>query len=299
VRYGDQGDEVRALQRALIAKGYELSRYGVDSDFGQETLMMLQRFAKQRRIAWDPDHELPAALLDALGLDEERVEVIAPSSATLDLEGVKLYDLRGEQSDPHPKSKRDRSGKTVRRSPAAIDSIVLHQTAVRFGAPSTPALAKRALGVACHAMAFSKGFLVWPVDPLWYIHHADRLNARSLGLEVEGVYPGLIGGETGSAKETPLTKAVIDAARMGVKLLVEEGRRRGCPIKYIFAHRQCDAWRRADPGEGLWRRVVVEYAIPKLKLVAQPAEVFPHPTGRARTGKTIPTRWDPNGVGDY
>ena len=299
MRYGDEGHEVRALQRALIARGYDLPRYGVDSDFGQETLMVLQRFAKDREIAYDPELDVPPALLDALGLEDERVEVIAPTSDTVDLEGVTLYDLRSEQSDPHPKSKRDRNGKTVRRTPAAIDAIVLHQTAVRFGAASKQKLPRRALNVACHAMAFLDGFLVWPVEPLWYIHHADRLNARSLGLEVDGVYPGLIGGKTGAQKETPLTDEVIKAARMGIKLLVEEGRRRGCPIKYIFAHRQCDSWRRADPGEGLWRRVVLEYAVPELQLVAQPRETFPHPKGPTRRGKSIPTRWDPNGDGKY
>jgi N-acetyl-anhydromuramyl-L-alanine amidase AmpD len=299
MQYGDQGHEVRALQRALIAKGYDLPRFGVDSDFGQETLMALQRFAKDRGIAWDPDDPVPAALLVALELEDERVEVIAPTSDAVDLEGVKLYDLRREQSDPHPKSKRDRSGKTVRRTPAAIDSIVLHQTGVRFSASSTERLAARALGVACHAMAFRDGFLVWPVEPLWYIHHADRLNARSLGLEVEGVYPGQISSKTRPVGETPLTDEVVHAARMGIKLLVEEGRRCGCPIKYIFAHRQCDSWRRADPGEGLWRRVVVEYAVPELKLVAQQADRFPHPKGATRKGKSIPTRWDPKGVGKY
>jgi hypothetical protein len=299
MQYGDQGHEVRALQRALIAKGYDLPRFGVDSDFGQETLMALQRFATDRGIAWNPDDPVPAALLDALELEDERVEVIAPTGDTVDLEGVKLYDLRREQSDPHPKSKRDRGGKTVRRTPAAIDSIVLHQTGVRFGAPDTDRLAARALGVACHAMAFREGFLAWPVEPLWYIHHADRLNARSLGLEVEGVYPGLIDGKTRAVDETPLTNEVVHAARMGIKLLVEEGRRCGCPIKYIFAHRQCDSWRRADPGEGLWRRVVVEYAVPELQLVAQPGDRFPHPKGATRKGKTIPTRWDPKGVGKY
>lgn len=299
MRYGDQGHEVRALQRALIGKGYDLPKFGVDSDFGQETRIALERFAQDQRIAWNSDQEVPAALLDALGLEEERVEVIPPSSDDVDLGGITLHDLHGARTDPHPKSKRDRHGKTVRRTPAGIDAIVLHQTAVRFSAASDELLARRALDVACHAMAFYPGFVVWAADPLWYIYHADRLNARSVGLEVEGNYPGLVGGKIGSGEETPLTDAVVKAARMGVKLLVEEGRRAGCPIKYIYGHRQCDSWRRADPGEGLWRKVVLEYAVPELKLVARPTETFPHPKGQSRNGKSIPTRWDPNGAGSY
>jgi hypothetical protein len=299
MRYRDQGHEVRAVQEALLAKGYELPRYGADSDFGQETVVALQRFASDEGIAWNPEAEVPQTLLDALGA-APAVEVIAPCSEVLDLEGVPFYDLRSEQADPHPKSKRDGKGKTVQRMPTTIDSIVLHQTAVKFSGPSDDQLARRALGVACHAMAFHPGFLVWSADLRWYIYHADRLNARSLGLEVDGNYPGCIGGKCSNGKnETPLTDGIVKAARVGIKLLVEEGRRLGCPIKYIFAHRQCDSWRQADPGEGLWRRVVLEYAVPELGLMHRPTETFPHPKGSDRTGRPIPTRWDPNGVGKY
>lgn len=298
MRYGDRGSEVRALQRALLANDYGLPRHGADGEFGQETLMALQRFARDHCIPYNPNQDVPPALLDALGLADERVEVTSTRD-TVDLEGVTLYDLRSERSDPHPKSKHDRGGKTVRRTPAEIDAIVLHQTGVEFSASSEDKLPRRALNVACHAMAFRAGFLVWPVDPLWYIHHADRLNARSLGLEIEGIYPGVIGGKTSTGRETPLTDEFIKTARMGIKLLVEEGRRLGCPIKYIYAHRQCDSWRRADPGEGLWRALVVEYAVPKLELIPQPAIRFAHPKGSSRRGKSIPTRWDPNGVGEY
>ncbi|HLT36781.1 MAG TPA: N-acetylmuramoyl-L-alanine amidase [Enhygromyxa sp.] len=300
MRYGDQGHEVRALQRALLAKGYALPKYGDDGDFGQETRMALERFASDRELAWKPDDELPEPLLHALGVEHEEVEIIPPSSEVVDLGGVELYDLRGEQTDPHPKSKKDRHGNTVRRSPMTIDSIVLHQTAIRFSAPSNELLARRGLGVACHAIAFYPGFVAWTADVLWYIYHADRLNARSLGLEVDGNYPGLIGGRVANGKETPLTNAVVKAARMGVKLLVEEGRRAGCPIKFIYGHRQCDSWRRADPGQGLWQRVVLEYAVPELELIARPTETFSHPKGASRKGRPIPTSWDPdNGVGKF
>ncbi len=298
MRYGDQGREVRDLQRALIAKGCELPVYGADGDFGQETRVALERFATTKGIAWSADDEVPEALIAALESTPEVVEVIGPSSADLDLEGVELYDLRSEQSDPHPKSKRDRQGKTVRREPASIDSIVLHQTGSGFAGEGEQ-LARRSLRVACHAMAFRAGFVAWPADPTWYVYHADRLNSCSLGLEVDGNYPGLLGGHVSHGDETKLTDELVFAARMGIKLLVEEGRRAGCPIKYIYAHRQSDSWRRADPGEGLWRRVVLEYAVPTLQLVAEQSRSFTHPKGSSRHGKPVPSSWDPAGVGRY
>ncbi|EDM74546.1 N-acetylmuramoyl-L-alanine amidase, family 2 [Plesiocystis pacifica SIR-1] len=215
----------------------------------------------------------------------------------IEFEGVKFYDLRSEQSDPHPKGK-TKNGKTVRLHPPEVDSIVLHQTAVKFGAKDELALARRCLKTACHVMAFHDGFIVQPTPIDWYLYHADALNKRSLCIEVDGNYPGLMGGKIKNDKaETPLTEAVIKAARAGVKLLVEAGRAEGMRIEYIYAHRQTDSWRRADPGEALWRKVALEYAVDVLGLKTRPAEFFEKKDNR--TGKPIPTNWDRDGVGDY
>jgi hypothetical protein len=42
LKRGDKGARVRALQRALVALGYPLRQYGVDGDFGDETLAAAQ-----------------------------------------------------------------------------------------------------------------------------------------------------------------------------------------------------------------------------------------------------------------
>lgn len=309
MRFDDRGPDVQALQHALLSRGYPLPRYGADGDFGKETTRALERFCADHRIAWRLHDDVPSEVFEDLGLvlaadDDPTLDEFAPAPLPPDLGGVHLYDLRHEQVDPHPKSKIGSDGRTVRRLPAVIDSICLHQTGTGLFGPVSGqsgelAVARRALGVACHAMAFQAGFVVWPVDPLWYIHHGNALNGRSLGLEVEGNYPGLVGRKVLHGKPTELTEETVMTARAGVKLLVEEGRKRGCPIKYIYAHRQADSWRRADPGEGLWRRVVVEYAVPELKLETVPAEKFRNAKGRARDGYPIPKRWDPNGVGSY
>lgn len=305
MRFGDRGPDVQALQQALLSRGYPLPRYGADGDFGRETSLAVERFCAAEGIAWRLHDDVPPEVFEALrlGVVDDDSESFGPEQPP-DLGDVPLFDLRHEQTDPHPKGKEGKDGKTLRRLPTAIDSIMLHQTGTGLFGPvhgqtGELGVARRALGVACHAMAFQAGFVVWPCDPIWYIEHGNGLNVRSLGLEVEGNFPGLIGRKPLHGKPTELTEVTVAAARAGVKLLVEEGRKRGCPIKYIYAHRQTDSWRRADPGEELWRRVVLEYAVPELKLETRPEEKFRHRKGRARDGYPVPKRWDPRGVGSY
>ena len=89
------------------------------------------------------------------------------------------------------------------------------------------------------------------------------------------------------------TDKTHEAAKAALKHLVEEGRKQGMPIKYIWAHRQTYKSKRGDPGGEIWRKLVLEYAVPVLGLEVQNELTY-------RTGKTIPVEWDPkNGIGKY
>jgi hypothetical protein len=212
--------------------------------------------------------------------------------------GVRVYDLRDEADLAHPKS-RIRGGRTVQRNPADVDAIVLHQAGVDFADRATELeTARRALGVACHAMAF-EGFVALPAPLRHYMHHADRLCSRALGLEVDGLYPGIKGRAIKGKTATVLTDAIVNAARVAAELLVELGRAEGMPIRYLYAHRQTDSWRRPDPGQELWEAVVLDYAVPVLGLETRPLETFAHPKGPTRRGWPVPLAWDPAGKGPY
>lgn len=309
MKRGDQGPKVQRLQLALLAHGYRLPRFGADGDFGGETVRAMLELAKDAHVIWPQADDVPEVMLDELGIGEIDDDPKPCSTSAFDSEGVKVYDLRDQQEDPHPKGKTDRRGRQVMRAPEAIVGICLHQMGVPFGPPRNweeafasydEALASRALDIACHAAAFRPGFLVIPADPLAYISHGNALNSRSFGLEVDGLFPGLIGRKTGSGKKpTEVTDELVHAARIGCKLLLHLGRELGCPIQYIWGHRQGDSWRRADPGEELWRKVVVEYAVPVLGLRTRPTETFAHHKGPKRRGMTIPLDWDPAGSGKY
>jgi len=216
---------------------------------------------------------------------------------------LKVIDLSAEQTDfldydpPHHKLVLDKLTKkqaVAVRKPQSIDGIVVHQTATAFG--TTPnqvqaaggdrVLAKhrRALGVAAHMTAFDTGFAVLAHPLLWYVYHGNALNARSLGLEIEGSFPGEVG-----AGPEKLVGPLLQAAKDGLAYLVLEGRRAGMPIRFIWAHRQSSQTRPNDPGEEIWRKIVLNYAERELGLISQPDLVM--------GGKSIPDVWKKSGGG--
>lgn len=216
-----------------------------------------------------------------------------------------LLDLRGEQ---HPvlfprRKKADGKvvntsqvvlGKTVVRAPSTVTGIVLHQTACVFG-PSDPARRhRRALAVPCHALAFRDGTYACPAPLPWFLYTSNGFNATTLGLEVEGKYRGLERDPNTcwGGNETPLDELTVATARAAMRWLVEEGRKLGMPIRLVYAHRQSNGQKPSDPGEGLWKRVVLEYAVPVLGLSTAPSRTM-------GDGKPIPRAWQPDATGSY
>ena len=214
-----------------------------------------------------------------------------------------LLDLREQQVNPFPRKKSSDgkvintskvvAGKTVERDPKKVTGIGIHQTACTFG-PSNdrPKAHRRALGIPAHVTAFRDGVYVAAAPLTWYLYHGNDLNEFSLGLECEGVYPGLVGGKAWGGDPTPLDPVAIDTFRAALKWLVDEGRKAGMPIEFIWGHRQANGQKPSDPGEGIWKHVVVEYGCTQLGLKTQPEKFW-------RDGKTIPPQWDPRGVGKY
>ena len=64
---GDKGDDVKALQNALIQNGYDLSKYGADGDFGGETYKAV--CVLQKAISKAENGIAGKAEIEALGLD--------------------------------------------------------------------------------------------------------------------------------------------------------------------------------------------------------------------------------------
>jgi hypothetical protein len=164
-----------------------------------------------------------------------------------------IIDLRNDRS-PAPVRGKNKikcvNGQPVIRRPEDIDAIVLHQTACDFGAKKGEPRYRRALDVACHALTFKTGETVLAAPLLWYVNHGNGFNPRSLGFEVEGHYPGIPGRGPGTDVFTPEHRA---AFREGFKALVRLAESAGIRLRYLWAHRQSSATRRADPGFEIWQ----------------------------------------------
>lgn len=230
----------------------------------------------------------------------------------------KRYDLRGQRSKVI-KTKHV-GGRVVERDPKAINAVTIHQMACemgltaarikRAGGDASLAMAQRALGIACHAAAFRGGQSVLSAPARWYVQHGNAHNPTHLGLEIDGRHPGLDDDpsttpiredikSTWGGPPTVYTALLIETACDALTWLVESAWAEGMPIEYIDAHRQSSGTRRSDPGERLWRDVVLGYAVPTLRLKTRPAVVWAASTKTAKPGRPIPIEWDRDGVGTY
>jgi len=226
-----------------------------------------------------------------------------------------LVDLRAEQDFDYPNGKRKvkkRGTAVVYRDPKTIDTIVVHQTACEFGVSNRAvtaaggnielARARRALDVACHALAFRHGYFVAAHPLTAYVQHGNRFNDRSLGLEIEGRYAGLVDDPSTVAREdlattwggkpTTLDERTAKTACDALAWLVEEAAREGIVIRRVVSHRQSSDTRRSDPGQEIWRVVVLDFARDVMGL--EVVRVSPW-----REGRPVPIEWDPDGIGSY
>lgn len=227
-----------------------------------------------------------------------------------------VINLTAEQTNPPARREKYKlkGGRVLVRDPKKITGIVIHQTACVFGvsdrqvkaAGGDPVLAKhrRAMNIGAHVTAFMTGKAVYAHDLLWYVYSSNGFNPYTYALEIEGLYCGLKGVLSTAAGDprdvTVLTKATIEAARLGLTFIYELGRRLGSPLEWAYAHRQSSPTRRSDPGEEIWEAVVIDYAVPVLGLKVNNSLVLPPSNPKHKTGGyPIPKQWDPSATAKY
>lgn len=145
------------------------------------------------------------------------------------------------------------------------------------------ALRNRVLKQAYHVVGLLDGDVVRNHGVERYTFHGNEGNADSIGLAIEGSYPGR--EKSRAEKHTALERAVAvgRAALVEAEKMLREAGVTG-PIR-VNAHRNFSGQRAADPGEGIWREVVV-WGCNTLGLV-------PDLNIHRGTGLPIPIEWDP------
>lgn len=279
IAQGTKGPGIKAIQQDLILLGYELPRWGADSDLGDETLGAALEFLEDRQLI-DP------ATVELNELNDAMVKEIADAAA-LKRKGparpASLVDCTGQHVGSKRKGPRDWK---------KITSIVLHQTDCVLG--ERPA---RWFSVPVQVGVTRGGqiLLLNPIHQLMY--HANALNRDSVGIEMDGHYEGIEGDiktyndyGTGRKPLTP-THELIESTRLAIDWICDEVKANGGLITEIWAHRQGSNTRQRDPGSRIWKDVAL-WAENQNLLNTNPFFV------RGK-GQPIPNAWDPRSHEKY
>ena len=318
----DHVDNMAQIKEALQAAGFLAPERTIDDELDSETWTALYEFAESRDIDWSlddfeaEDGVIPPEVIDVLldpmavsfAISDEEGDLIfddddLPALETVNLDDHEVFDLCNQHALNTKKAKRQP------RKLETIDTIVLHQTGVKFGVGKKAveqygqrvALHRRFYDVACHVAALMNGdvLLVNPWDR--YVLHGHSSNRFSIGIEIEGLYPGIEDNANtvaGKAEANELTLRTIGAARKAVKIAVEQCRELGAPITKLAAHRQFHGSRITDPGQGIWREVAL-WAAKELDLTIDYDLAATNKTDARKSGRRIPKVWDPSARADY
>jgi hypothetical protein len=270
LKAGDTGPQIKALQQTILqVNNRALPRFGADSDFGQETLDALARLLNNPEIlkrGW-VDNE-----------DQQTLLTLRPSTVA---HPGKWADVR---SNANPLQRKALRG-------LGDFDIVWHQSDCEMGERLS-----RYRNSSAHFFVTSGGQIVQLHDVEWLTYHAHALNARSIGIEIEGAFLGIEGNTKTWAKyhaikPQALTGEQIEAAMALARYLKDLLSSRGSRLRAYYAHRQGSNTRDRDPGSLIWQSIVLPSAL------ETGCEVpFERVFGK---GKPIPKQWDPRSTFDY
>lgn len=151
------------------------------------------------------------------------------------------------------------------------------------------ALHARFWSVAYHWVGLRNGDVLYNNQPSRYTFHGNGANRRGIGVSLEAVLPGR--EEDRRARHDEVDEAFIANGQRLLRLAVNTTREAGAPLTHLTAHRCYSPRRRGDPGEAVWRQIVVPLA-DELGLEVD--------YGFAEAGgRPIPTAWDDRATHDW
>ncbi|MGW8177303.1 MAG: hypothetical protein ACWGQW_00680 [bacterium] len=294
---GDESDEVKEVQTALLQLGYDLPKHGASGVVTLELYGAIEDFwvdhcditdSKMVHEEWnwhDDQKVVDMAFARILEVREREARLIegAPATGAVD---VDFHDI----TDAHPR----KAAKGVRRW-KDVNGITLHQTGIMLGNTL-----KRFQSLKAHIgiLKLMRPTIVqvYPLNTL--LHHGNAFNSTDVGIEVNGCFEGIDGNIRtawkGGYKKAPhrATDEQIIATREAVRRIIHIVDSHGGAIEAIHAHRQTSATRRSDPGSRLWQMVGV-WAQVEFGL-SDGGDGF-----TVRDGLAIPREWDDRRTASY
>lgn len=277
LKKGSSDPLVLDIQTKLLALGFALPRFGADGGLGDETLAAYGAFLVARGLRAAGD-ELPGAITPSgMAAIDAAVQAQTPPPGN-------YFDERAN----HPHA--GRSTAQPFRSWAKTTAVVLHQTATKLG--ESPA---RWRPVPIHLGITRAGKIIQLYDFTEVCNHANGLNGRGVGIEIDGYFAGVEGRletlwqpdrKNPVRKPMDLPAAQRDAARAAAAWIVQVVAANGGRITHIHAHRQSSAERQSDPGSLIWKEVGL-WAQSSLGLSDGGAGFV------VGSGLKIPKEWDP------
>jgi N-acetyl-anhydromuramyl-L-alanine amidase AmpD len=277
---GERGEDVRDLQKMLLALGFALPRFGADGQLGDETIDAMNAFLAAYT---DQDFELNAVIdeREQKWLEESyRARQQKPQLPARYENHTLLHPL------PNPKH-------CHYRGLVKANGVTLHQTAVLYG---DEAPASSYYRIPAHFVLPRDGRLLHLNGIDWNLPCANGLNPDTISVEIEGRFRGVESRpETlwrhKEVKPSELTPEQIQTARDLLRWLAAELANCGARLRYLYAHRQASNERQSDPGERIWRELALwGEAVLGLEIRRD------HTRG---DGLKIPKEWDPKATARY
>lgn len=197
------------------------------------------------------------------------------------VEAVTFEDFRAVMHDRrkfHSPSYRDKTERLVHYKPKLrkffegaawkdTTSIMLHQTACSMGERI-----ERYDTIGAHFSVLRSGNVIQHSDENRYVIHGHGGNQRCVGIEIDGLYSGLLDDPntapnealltTWNSPSTPhrdlpmdVTPHAMRTVRMLVRWICINVARHGGKISYLMSHRQSSSDRKNDPGQAIMMNV--------------------------------------------
>ncbi len=280
------GPEVTRLQEVLISLGYDIGTKGPDGVFGPGTTEAVKSF--QRRYGLISDGCV--GNLETWPILKQVLEANAQKNPVTESE-IKIIDRREQHEPPGLYNPEQSPLKWTGEGKNVIDSVTLHQSGCIISEVSRVYDAGN-----FHIAVLADGRIVLTNPLEMCIEVAGELSASTITVEFEGNMPGIQGDPNTAWNEgselNSLTKAQLKASEYLFAWIKHNFDVNGGKWKFVYAHRQLQIDRRADPGSEIWTKI-------GMKWIEWLGGSDGGPEFAVGGGLPVPKQWNPDYPRDY